>query len=66
MKFLLALLAVPCFAATLTVCSSGCAYSTIQAAIDASANNDIIEIRPGIYVSVPISPSSQIALRIAI
>jgi hypothetical protein len=34
-------------AATLTVCASGCQYSTIQGAIDHAANNDVISIEKG-------------------
>lgn len=34
---------------TLQVCPSGCAYTTIQAAIDAAANGDTIQIAPGTY-----------------
>src|SRR5690348_5605431 len=36
-------------AATLTVCASGCQYSTIQGAIDHAANNDLIFIEKGHY-----------------
>jgi hypothetical protein len=36
-------------AATLTVCASGCQYSTIQGAIDHAANNDEISIEKGHY-----------------
>jgi len=36
-------------AATLTVCASGCQYSTIQGAIDHAANNDVISIEKGHY-----------------
>lgn len=39
----------PAAAATLIVCPSGCSYSTIQAAIDASVNGDTIIVRPGSY-----------------
>ncbi len=34
---------------TITVCASGCDYSDIQSAIDASANGDVIEIAEGTY-----------------
>jgi hypothetical protein len=36
-------------AATLTVCASGCQYSTIQGAIDHAANNEVIFIEKGHY-----------------
>jgi parallel beta-helix repeat protein len=35
--------------ATLTVCSSGCGYTTIQSAIDASTAGDTIEVGAGTY-----------------
>jgi hypothetical protein len=37
-------------AATLTVCPTGCDYASIQAAIDAAANDDTISIGPGTYL----------------
>lgn len=46
---LLLLVSLSAFGATLNVCPSVCTYSTIQSAINASANDDIIEIRPGLY-----------------
>ena len=36
-------------AATLTVCHSGCDYSSIQAAIDAASQGDVIEVHSGTY-----------------
>lgn len=36
-------------AATLNVCPSGCTYSSIQAAIDAAADGDVIEVADGTY-----------------
>ncbi len=36
-------------AATLTVCSSGCTYTSIQAAINAASTGDIIEVQSGTY-----------------
>jgi parallel beta-helix repeat protein len=39
----------PVSAATYTVCPSGCNFSGIQAAIDASSDGDVIEIRSGNY-----------------
>jgi hypothetical protein len=41
------LLAVPAGAATLTVCASGCAFSDLQAAIDAASPGDSIRLRAG-------------------
>src|SRR5580658_6912164 len=39
----------PAFAATLTVCPSGCIYSKIQAAINNAQDNDTISIQKGHY-----------------
>ncbi|MCF6283337.1 MAG: hypothetical protein L3J28_14230 [Candidatus Polarisedimenticolaceae bacterium] len=36
-------------AAGTTVCASGCTFTTIQAAIDASTNGDVITVKDGIY-----------------
>jgi pectin methylesterase-like acyl-CoA thioesterase len=36
-------------AATLTVCPSGCTYTTIQDALDAASTGDTIGIGPGTY-----------------
>lgn len=36
-------------AATLTVCASGCSYTTIQSAITASSTGDTIKLGPGSY-----------------
>ncbi len=37
-------------AATITVCASGCDYTTIQAAVNAAANGDTITVGAGTYV----------------
>jgi hypothetical protein len=42
-----ALVSVPAAAATLTVCSSGCAYGSLQSAIDAAQPGDTILLRAG-------------------
>jgi uncharacterized repeat protein (TIGR01451 family) len=39
-------------AAELHVCSSGCAYSSVQDAVDAASDGDIIKIATGTYVGV--------------
>ena len=39
-------------AATITVCSSGCDHTTIQAAINAASNGDIIDVSAGTYNEV--------------
>lgn len=46
----IALAAPAAMAATLHVCPSGCAYSTIQAAINAAASGDTVGVGPGTYV----------------
>lgn len=46
-------------AASLTVCPSGppaCGYSTIQAAVDAAGDGDVIKIAGGIYTDVSVRP----------
>ncbi len=45
-------LATPVSAAPLRVCSSGCAYTTLQAAVDAAASGDVIQIASGTYTGV--------------
>lgn len=48
MRILLAiLLAITANAATITVCSSGCTYTTVQAAITAASRGDFIDITAG-------------------
>ncbi len=51
---------VPASAASLTVCASGCQYSTIQAAVNAANPGDQISVGPGTYaenVVIPITIS---------
>ena len=36
-------------AETITVCAQGCAYSTVQSAIDGSTDGDVIEVLEGVY-----------------
>ncbi|HOT06207.1 MAG TPA: hypothetical protein PLI05_00250 [Methanotrichaceae archaeon] len=53
MKLILAIIALLLLgsaqAATLTVCSNGCDYSSIQAAVNAAEKDDVIEIHSGTY-----------------
>lgn len=37
------------FAATITVCTSGCQHSTIQAAVNAASNGDTVSVQNGTY-----------------
>ena len=39
-------------AAVLQVCGSGCAYTSIQAAIDAAASGDTVRVADGVYVEL--------------
>jgi pectin methylesterase-like acyl-CoA thioesterase len=60
-------LAAPVSAATITVCASGCDYTTIQAAVDAANDGDVIDVYPGTYnESVDLngmSPDGDITIR---
>jgi len=46
---LLLVWATPVSAATISVCASGCDYTTIQAAVNAANGGDVIEVYPGTY-----------------
>ncbi len=47
-------------ASTLTVCASGCGYTTIDAAIAASVSGDVIEVAAGTYLlSSPLDPAGK-------
>jgi parallel beta-helix repeat protein len=48
-------------AAELRVCSNGCAYSSIQAAVDAAGDGDLIKVAEGIYTGVNVRPRHDIA-----
>jgi len=70
--FLLVLEALPASpvsaAGVVSVCKSGCAYSTIQSAIDAASPGQIIEVNAGTYaeaLTIPVNgtPSAWITLR---
>jgi parallel beta-helix repeat protein len=47
---------------TLTVCKSGCNYSSIQVAIDAAGPGDIVEVQSGVYYEA-LNVTEQIILR---
>ena len=47
------------FATTHTVCSSGCDYTSIQDAISASVNGDIIAIEAGMYYEANLNPGGK-------
>ena len=44
------ILAAP--ASELHVCLSGCPYASVQAAVDAASDNDVIKVAAGIYTGV--------------
>ncbi len=49
-------------AATRTVCASGCDYTSIQAAVDASSDNDTVELEPETFTEGDISIDVDITL----
>jgi parallel beta-helix repeat protein len=46
---LLLVWAAPVSAATITVCASGCDYTTIQAAVNAANGGEVVHVYPGTY-----------------
>ena len=63
----LPLLLLPTFAAiasaeTITVCTKGCGHTSIQAAIDAAEEGDVIEIGAGVWMENTFS-RKQLVLR---
>jgi uncharacterized repeat protein (TIGR01451 family) len=53
----------PVSAATITVCGSDCDYTTIQAAVNAASEGDVIEIQGGTYTSGTINISKAITIK---
>ncbi|MEO0727672.1 MAG: T9SS type A sorting domain-containing protein [Bacteroidota bacterium] len=51
------------YSATLTVCSSGCDYSTIAAAITAATAGDIIDIQVGTYTEAALTISKDLTIQ---
>jgi len=49
-------------AATLTVCTSGCVYSSIQAAVNASSSGDTVQVQSGTYFE-NVNVDKQLTLR---
>ena len=47
-------------AAEWQVCPSGCAYSSIQAAVDAASDGDVIKMAAGTYSGVNVRPRHDI------
>lgn len=54
--------AQPVSAATITVCSSGCNYTTIQEAVNAAVAGDVIEIKNGTYTSSTININKSLTI----
>jgi hypothetical protein len=46
--------------AELHVCPSGCAYSSVQVAVDAASDGDIIKVATGTYTDVHVRPRNDI------
>ena len=55
-------LTYPSFAETITVCETGCDHTSIQAAIDAAEEGDVIEIGAGVWMENTFS-RKQLVLR---
>jgi len=49
-------------AAELHVCLSGCAYSSVQAAVDAASDGDVIKVAVGTYNDVHVRPVTTLLL----
>ncbi len=64
--FVLALFAaLPAIAATHTVCASGCDYTSIQAAVNASASGDTLALEPEVFVEGDILVDRDLTIRAA-
>jgi parallel beta-helix repeat protein len=50
------------YAAEFHVCPSGCAYSSVQAAIDAASAGDVIKVVAGAYTDVHVRPRNDITI----
>jgi hypothetical protein len=60
---ILLLFAAPASAATLRVCAGGCAFNTVEDAVDASSPGDIVEIEPGTYTEWRIDIVHDLTIR---
>ncbi len=51
------------YGATLTVCASGCAYTSIQSAVDAAANGDTLSLSPQTFVEGDIQVDKDLTIK---
>lgn len=57
--------ALPSFAATHTVCASGCDYASIQSAVNAAANGDTLALEPEGFIEGEILVDRDLTIRAA-
>lgn len=55
-------LALPANTQTLSVCSSGCAFDSLQAAVAAAGKGDVISVGPGVFIG-PVQVDRSLTIR---